>query len=64
MYKVEFSKQEMKVISNALSKLDGVLWDCEKRASGAGEMIGDDDRMYNALNAAIGSLMEIIDLNV
>jgi hypothetical protein len=63
MYKVKFSKQEMKVIQKALSKLDAALWGCEKRAAEAGELVGDDDRNYNALNAAIGSLMEIIDLN-
>jgi hypothetical protein len=63
MYKVEFNKDEMKVIQKALSKLDAALWVCEKRAVRAGKLIGDDDRNYNALNAAIGILMEAIYLN-
>jgi len=64
MYKVEFSKNDMAVILNALSELDAVRGSFENSAIEAIEMIGDDDRNYNALNAAIGSLMEIIDLNL
>jgi hypothetical protein len=63
MYKVKFDKKEIEMIRKSLTKLDAVLWDCEDRASQAGELISDDDRNYGALDAAIGSLNEIIDLN-
>jgi hypothetical protein len=34
MYKVEFNRNEMELVSNTLSKLDTLLWDCEKKGDG------------------------------
>jgi hypothetical protein len=47
----------------AQEALDGILWNMEDRAREKGIETGADDRVYDAINAAVASLIEANEQN-